>query len=107
MDPDTTYSASESTIDATTDYPGVDPLTLDANAVAGVLHEIFGAEMTVSASRCAHCGNRAQIGTLRAYVHAPGIVLRCSTCTEIVMRIMRRPDGTYLVDVRGAAYIRM
>ncbi len=89
------------------DYEGADPLTLDANATAGMLMEIFGTEMTVAASRCTHCGNRAQVGSLRAYVHAPGIVLRCSSCTEVVLRIMRRPDGSYLVDARGAAYIRM
>lgn len=89
------------------DYEGSDPLTLDANAIAGLLMEIFGAEMTVAASRCTHCGNRAQVGTLRAYVHAPGVVLRCSICTEIVLRIMRRSDGSYLLDARGAAYIRM
>ena len=88
------------------DYEGADPLTLDANAVAGMLMEVFGTEMTVVASRCTHCGNRAQVGTLRAYVHAPGVVLRCSTCTEVVLRIMRRQDGSYLVDARGAAYIR-
>ena len=87
------------------DYDGIDPLTLDANAVAGMLMEVFGTEMTVAACRCTHCGNRAHVGTLRAYVHAPGVVLRCSTCTQIVLRIMRRPDGGFLVDARGASYI--
>ena len=89
------------------DYPADDPLTLDANAVAGVLHEVFGAEMTAAASRCGHCGNRAALGTLRVYdMYGPGIVLRCNTCSEIVIRLVRRPDGSYLVDARGAAYLR-
>lgn len=89
------------------DYPDADPLTLDANAVAGMLHEVFGTEMTASASRCGHCGNRAPVGTLLVYDAAgPGIVMRCSACTEIVIRLMRRPDGSFLVDARGAAYIR-
>jgi hypothetical protein len=84
-----------------------DPLTLDANAVAGILHEVFGTEMTAQASQCAHCGNRALLGTLRVYdIDGPGIVMRCSTCTEIVIRLVRRADGTFLVDARGAAYIR-
>ena len=91
----------------TSDYPGADPLTLDANAAAGMLMEIFGTEMTIAASQCTYCGNRAQLGTLRAYMHAPGLVLRCSVCTQVVMRVMRREDGSYLVDARGAAYIRM
>jgi hypothetical protein len=91
----------------TSDYPSADDLTLDANAAAGMLMEIFGVEMTAAASRCTHCGNRGQIGTLRAYMHAPGVVLRCSVCTQVVMRVMRREDGSFLVDARGAAYIRM
>jgi hypothetical protein len=99
--------AEDKAMDSGTDYPAVDPLTLDANAVAGMLHEVFGTEMTVVASRCAHCGNRGMLGSLRAYTHAPGVVLRCSVCTQVVMRIMRRPDGSFLVDARGAAYIRM
>ncbi len=95
------------TRDETSDYSGGEALTLDANAAAGMLMEIFGTEMTVATSRCTHCGNRAQIGTLRAYMHAPGLVLRCSVCTQVVMRVMRREDGSFLVDARGAAYIRM
>jgi hypothetical protein len=84
-----------------------DQYTLDANAVAGILHEVFGTEMTSQASQCAHCGNRALLGTLRVYdMDGPGIVLRCSTCTEIVIRLVRHTDGTFLVDARGAAYIR-
>ena len=85
-----------------------DPYALDANAVAGMLNEIFGSEMTAVASRCGHCGNRAQVGTLRAYgLNGPGVVLRCSQCTEIVLRLMRRPDGSFLVDARGASYLRL
>jgi hypothetical protein len=91
----------------TSDYPAADSLTLDANAAAGMLMEIFGTEMTIAASQCTHCGNKAMLGTLRAYMHAPGLVLRCSVCTQVVMRIMRRQDGSFLVDARGAAYIRM
>jgi hypothetical protein len=93
--------------DDDTDYPPADSLTLDANAVAGMLMEIFGTEMTVAASQCTYCGNRGELGTLRAYIHAPGIVLRCRVCTQVILRVMRREDGGYLVDARGAAYIRM
>ena len=89
------------------DYPGDDPRTLDANAAAGMLHEIFGVDMTALMHCCTNCGNRGELGTLRAYMNAPGVVLRCSVCREVVIRVMRRPDGGFLVDARGAAYIRM
>ncbi len=83
----------------------MDDYTLDANAVAGMLEEVFGTEMTAADSQCAHCGNRAQVGTFRVYdITGPGIVLRCSTCAQIVIRLVRRPDGSYLVDASGATY---
>lgn len=91
----------------TTDTPEIEDLTLDANAVGGLLIEIFGTDMTAAACQCTHCGNRAEVATLRAYIHAPGTVLRCSICTEIVLRIMRTADGRYLVDARGAAFFRV
>jgi len=79
---------------------------LDGNAAAGVLHEIFGADMTAAPSQCAHCGNVADVGTTHAWMEGPGIVLRCSICHEVVLRIVETPDARY-VDARGAAYLRL
>jgi len=81
-------------------------LMLDANATAGLLHEIFGAEMTASPTECAHCGNEAEVGTLLAFTQGPGIVLRCSACENVVIRITQLPNATYL-DARGAVYLRL
>ena len=81
-------------------------LTLDANAVAGMLQAIFGSDMTAAWSECAHCGNQAMVGTMRAYVGA-AVVLRCSICTQVVARIAAMPDGSHRIDMRGATYVRM
>jgi hypothetical protein len=81
-------------------------LMLDANAAAGLLQEIFGAEMTASPTECAHCGNQAEVGTLWAFTQGPGIVLRCSGCENVVIRIVQTPEAIYL-DARGAVYLRL
>ncbi len=81
-------------------------LMLDANAVAGIFQEIFGAEMTAAPTECAHCGNEGQIGTLLAFTQAPGIVLRCPACENVVLRITQTPEAFY-VDARGAVYLRV
>jgi hypothetical protein len=81
-----------------------EPLVLDANAVAGELTELMGLDVTTFVARCAHCGNRDAMGSLRAWVHGPGIVLRCVICSQVVVRWVRRPDGPRL-DLRGAAYL--
>jgi hypothetical protein len=79
---------------------------LDGNAAAGALYEIFGAEMTALPSQCAHCGNVAEVGTTHAWMEGPGIVLRCSICREVVMRIVETPTARY-IDARGVAYLRL
>jgi hypothetical protein len=81
-------------------------LMLDANATAGLLYEIFGAEMTASPTECAHCGREGEIGELLAFVQGPGTVLRCSACENIVLRIVQTPGAIYL-DARGAVYLRL
>jgi uncharacterized Zn finger protein len=58
---------------------------LDGNAIAGELFEYFGAEMTTARGTCTHCGGAAQIAELRVYARAPGTVVRCPACGEVVM----------------------
>ena len=79
-------------------------LTVDGSAVAGVLMAVFGAEMTANEGQCAHCHTVSVVGTMRAYVRGPGVVLRCPACAEVVIRIAQTPRGTF-VDARGAAYL--
>jgi len=81
-------------------------LMLDANAAAGLLYEIFGVEMTAAPTECANCGNEGEIGELLAFVHGPGIILRCSTCEHVVLRIVQTPDEIIL-HARGAVYLRL
>ena len=77
-----------------------DPLVLDANAVAGDLREIMGVEVTTYVARCAHCGNRAALGTLRAWAHGPGVVLRCARCAEVAV-VVGVLDTRLVVEWRG------
>jgi predicted RNA-binding Zn-ribbon protein involved in translation (DUF1610 family) len=81
-------------------------LMLDGNAAGGMLHEIFGLELTASPTQCAHCGNVGQVGTLWAFIQAMGTVLRCPACGSVILRIVETPHAIYL-DAQGAAYLRL
>jgi hypothetical protein len=88
--------------------PGVDEVEdarLDGNAAAGPLAAVFGSDMTTVPGRCAHCGVVSVVAELRAYVRAPGTVLRCPACSNVVLRIVQTDEATY-VDARGAAFMR-
>ncbi len=78
---------------------------LDGNASAGPLATAFGTDMTAVPGKCAHCGAVRMVAELRAYMRAPGTVLRCPVCDGIILRIVETDDATY-VDARGAAYLR-
>ena len=81
-------------------------LMVDGNAIAGVLQDVFGLEMTASPAECANCGQVNELGALLAFTQSPGAVLRCPACEEVVLRIVQTPDVIYL-DARGAAQIRL
>lgn len=83
------------------DDPAVD-LTVDGSGVGGLLLEVFGAEMTGAPGECAHCHTVSVVGTMRAYMRGPGVVIRCPACAEVIVRIVRTPTRT-LVDTSGAA----
>ena len=75
-------------------------LVLDGNAAAGALVEIYGDDITTVLAECASCGQVDHVGGLVAYVHAPGIVLRCTACATVMIRIVQTQKGTR-VDVRA------
>ena len=57
---------------------------LDGNAIAGLLEEVFDAEITAALRVCQSCGTRSAIGAHRAY-RGSGIVLRCPACRDLAV----------------------
>jgi DNA-directed RNA polymerase subunit RPC12/RpoP len=66
---------------------------LDGNAIAGVLYELFGREMTHQHGACGHCGAENPLGAVLVYIDSPGTVLRCPDCASVLIVIVRHPDG--------------
>jgi hypothetical protein len=75
---------------------GIQPL--DGNSIAGDLFNLFGREMTTVSGACRHCGTVALIAELRVYAQAPGAVVRCRHCDQVVFVV---------VDIRGETRINL
>ena len=73
---------------------------LDGNAIGGLLGEIFAVEMTSARQTCAGCGTVHAVGKVDVYVNAPGVVVRCPSCTQVLMRIVRGRGKAWL-DLSG------
>lgn len=77
---------------------------LDGNAIAGLLLDVFGNEMTMAYGTCASCGVRNLLAEIAVYMRAPGTVARCRTCSNTLMVFTER-RGLVCVDLRGLAAI--
>jgi Zn finger protein HypA/HybF involved in hydrogenase expression len=80
----------------------IEEMTLDGNAIGGLLREVFGIEMTDAIGTCASCGAVNEVGRVDVYVHAPGTVVRCPACEQVMLRIVKG-RGRYWVDFRGVS----
>jgi Family of unknown function (DUF6510) len=61
---------------------------LDGNAIAGLLYDIFGAEMTTARGVCGHCGTPGILAECVVYLGGPGIVVRCRSCSGLLMVVV-------------------
>jgi Zn finger protein HypA/HybF involved in hydrogenase expression len=81
-------------------------MKLDGNAIGGLLREIFAMEMTTAVGTCAHCGAVNEVARVAVYVHAPGTVVRCPDCEQVLMRVVRG-KGRYWVDLTGVRCLEL
>jgi Zn finger protein HypA/HybF involved in hydrogenase expression len=65
----------------------MDELMLDGNAVAGMLGEVFAAEMTTATGTCGNCGESVAVGAMHVFRGA-GTVLRCPNCDNVMAKIV-------------------
>jgi hypothetical protein len=79
---------------------------LDGNAAAGLLAEVFTVEATTAVVTCASCGGSGPLGAAVAYVSDMGTVMRCATCSEVLIRAAEIRERVML-DMRGAAMIAL
>ena len=75
---------------------------LDGNAIGGLMHDVFGAEMTTAAATCATCGATAPMAEAVVYLRAPGVVARCRACTAVLMVVLQRGEQN-CVSLEGLA----
>ena len=81
-------------------------LRLDGNAVAGMLSELFATEATTVILTCASCGAEGAVGAAHAYARGPGAVLRCPSCTAVLLRAAEI-RGRLMADMRGVARLEL
>lgn len=78
---------------------------LDANAIAGLLFEAFGREMTTAIGVCGSCATRSHLAELKVYAGGPGAVARCRHCAKVLMVLVEK-RGVMCIDATGLAALQ-
>ena len=78
----------------------------DGNVLAGTLGELFAVDITSAMGQCASCGTSEAMGEALVYTDAPGMVARCRTCEEVVLRVNRTAGRAWL-DMRGISCLEL
>ncbi|MBO0732399.1 MAG: hypothetical protein J2P57_24265 [Acidimicrobiaceae bacterium] len=83
-------------------------LRLDGNAVAGPLREVFARDMTEALACCGSCGQVGPVGAAPLYMsgHAPGAVLRCARCDEVLLVLVER-QGRWRLGTAGLKWLEI
>jgi hypothetical protein len=61
--------------------------SLDGNAIAAPLFDVFGCEMTTAVGTCGGCGWAGPLAEVAVYLLAPGVIARCPKCDALLMEI--------------------
>ena len=79
---------------------------VDGNALGGMLGEIFVHEMTEARVACGGCGKIEPIGAEYAYIHAPGVVLRCCHCEDVLL-VLTQAGENHVLGFGGASWLEV
>jgi hypothetical protein len=77
---------------------------LDGNAMAGRLAAALGADVSAMEGACGACGATGAVGAQRAWLVAPGAVLRCHACGAVLLVVVE-VRGSYRVSFERLAWI--
>ena len=73
-----------------------DAAPLDGNAAAGAFGTLFDVDVSTVVVTCSGCGGQDVFARQDAYVKGPGVVIRCNGCHDVLARLVRTPDSTWL-----------
>jgi hypothetical protein len=67
--------------------------TVDGNAVAGLLAEVFGSETTTLVGVCGGCRAAGPLAETVVEIDDAAAIVRCRSCTHTLFTVLRTGEG--------------
>ncbi|MBD3940899.1 hypothetical protein IF188_04175 [Microbacterium sp. NEAU-LLC] len=71
--------------------------TVDGNAVAGMLWDVFGADVTAVVGVCGGCGSAAPFAEAVVELDEAAAIVRCRSCTHTLFTVLSDESRTRLI----------
>lgn len=71
--------------------------TVDGNAAAGMLWDVFGTDVTALVGVCGGCGSAAAFAETIVELDEAAAIVRCRSCTHTLFTVLRDGQGTRLI----------
>ena len=81
-------------------------LGTDGNALVGPFHDLIGPDIAAAVGCCAGCARTGPLAEVRVFDRAPGVVARCPTCDQVLLRLVRGGGRAWL-DLRGLTWLQL
>ncbi|WP_341945695.1 DUF6510 family protein [Microbacterium sp. LWH11-1.2] len=72
-------------------------MIVDGNCLAGMMGDLFGADITSLVATCSGCGTAANVAETVVEVDSHSAIVRCRSCTRTLFTLLRGQDGPRLV----------
>ncbi|MBW9119077.1 hypothetical protein JNB63_03130 [Microbacterium trichothecenolyticum] len=70
---------------------------VDGNAAAGMLWDVFGADVTALVGVCGGCGDTSALAEAVVELDEAAAIVRCRACTHTLFTVLRDGDRVRLV----------
>ncbi|WP_127475208.1 DUF6510 family protein [Microbacterium sulfonylureivorans] len=71
--------------------------TVDGNALAGLLSDVFAGDATTLVGVCGGCGAAARLAETVVELDEAGAIVRCRSCTHTLLTVLRAGGGIRIV----------
>lgn len=72
-------------------------MIVDGNCLAGMMGELFGADVTSLVAVCSGCGTEARVAEAVVELDSHAAIVRCRSCTRTLFTLLLRQDNPRLV----------
>jgi hypothetical protein len=72
-------------------------VTVDGNALAGLMADVMDGDVTLLVGTCAGCGSAAPLAEAVVEIDEAAAIARCRSCTHTLLTVLRDDGGVRIV----------